>query len=270
MIGAEHSTRTPRQRNARRPNRKPASLLADLELRLTAYAGAAVAAGVSMAAMATPAEAKVVYTSANVDISRSYYRLDLNNDGIPDFLVSLGGDSIWSNARVACSPKNSNLLPPKGMTCNYYTNEIWGRGVASGRFVSALSAGVKVGPSKEYFQAAQYPFFARMGSIEAKVTSTGAFSATFGQWLETENRYLGLQFVVNGELHYGWARLNLGFVKGKLTARLTGYAYETIPDQPIITGNTGEAGPAALEPTTLGHLAAGASQIEAWRGEKKE
>ena len=57
------------------------------------------------------------------------------------------------------------VSPPKGETCNYLTDQIWGRGVVSGRFASALPAGFKVRANKWYFQAAKYPFFAVMGAI---------------------------------------------------------------------------------------------------------
>jgi hypothetical protein len=50
-----------------------------------------------------------------------------------------------------------------------------------------------------------------------------------------------------------------------ITAVLTGYAYETIPGKPIITGKTKGPDVVTLQPATLGHLATGASAIPAWR-----
>jgi hypothetical protein len=47
----------------------------------------------------------------------------------------------------------------------------------------------------------------------------------------------------------------------------TGYAYETVPNKPISTGKT--KGPDVVSsPASLGHLAAGAASIPAWRSEK--
>ena len=51
-------------------------------------------------------------------------------------------------------------------------------------------------------------------------------------------RYLGLKFLIRGKVHYGWARLNVTVGNSKITATLTGYAYETIPNNPIIAGKT--------------------------------
>jgi hypothetical protein len=82
---------------------------------------------------------------------------------------------------------------------------------------------------------------------------------------------LGLQFVITGKSHYGWARLNESCTvrapRGKgIKALLTGYAYETIPNKPIVTGKTKGPDVITLEPGSLGALAAGASRLH--RAEK--
>jgi hypothetical protein len=247
--------------------RKPVPLASELERRLTAYASAAIAAGASLAALVPLAEAEVVYTPANTVINGGL-KLDLNHDGTPDFAIGTGGFTTFNYINVACAAHVTYAGPPKGIVCNYLTNQVWGRGTDR-RFASALPAGVPIGPNKSYFQAAKYPFDASMGMVGCKCTTYGG-SLTRGQWLSTENRYLGLQFVINGEVHYGWARLNVGFTsQGKITATLTGYAYETIPNKPILTGKTSGPDVVQFEPATLGRLAKGASQIQAWRGSNR-
>jgi hypothetical protein len=62
---------------------------------------------------------------------------------------------------------------------------------------------------------------------------------------------LGLRFTIVGETHYGWARLST--VSGIF---LNGYAYETIPNKPIIAGKTH-----GKDEATLGRLAQGASGV---------
>lgn len=245
------------------------ALVAELERLLAVYTGAAVAAGVSLAALAVPAEAKIVYTPANVSTPLS---LDLNNDGFADFVIStIGfGQTAGGIMTIKCAGHAPEPAPPKGgFVCNYQTNQIWGRGMLSGRFASALPAGVPVGPNKSYFQAsAMYP---RSGVLMAEAASRHVSQEygtnTAGQWVNTESRYLGLQFVINGEVHYGWARLSVSVGDNlRPTGTLTGYAYETVPGKPIITGKTKGPDVVTLDPATLGHLAQGASQIQAWRG----
>jgi len=73
-----------------------------------------------------------------------------------------------------------------------------------------------------------------------------------------------LQFLIKGKVHYGWARLTVVNNHPGLAATLTGFAYETVPCKPIITGQTKESGE-IVQPARLGHLARGASAISAWR-----
>jgi hypothetical protein len=78
-----------------------------------------------------------------------------------------------------------------------------------------------------------------------------------------------MKFLVHGEAHYGWARLDVSFKKRRYNLRyqevLTGYAYETVPNKPIITGKTKGPDVVTVQPASLGHLANGASAITAWR-----
>jgi hypothetical protein len=255
----------PRRRKSR-GGQGPIRLTVGVEQRLVGYASAAAAAGVSLAAMATSAEAKIIYTPANMPIN-GYVSLDVNHDGIADILIRKVNYGNGSSLSAGCALHTTfQAGPPKGAACNYLTDQIWGRGVAR-RFASALPAGFKVRPSKAYFQAAKYPFFAVMGEIGA-----GAYehsSNSEGQWLYAKDRYLGLQFVIKGQVHYGWARFTVTFPPQPsrgILAILTGYAYETEPNTPIITGKTKGPDVVTLDPSTLGQLAAGASQIPAWRG----
>jgi len=91
--------------------------------------------------------------------------------------------------------------------------------------------------------------------------------STGGAWDNVANRYLGLKFKINGKFHYGWARLSVKFLKDQfdISTILTGYAYETVPNKPIIAGQTKGPDISAAQSARLGHLAAGASAIPAWR-----
>jgi hypothetical protein len=59
----------------------------------------------------------------------------------------------------------------------------------------------------------------------------------YGVWLGVSDGYLGLEFTLNGQIHYGWAEMSVGLKRGRLlTVTLTGFAYETIPGKAIKTG----------------------------------
>src|SRR5208337_3467742 len=81
----------------KRPARVPSKLSESVHHQLNAYALAAGAAGVSLLALADPAQAKIVYTPGDVtfggtpplyEAGRGSYYLDLNHDGFPDFVFS--------------------------------------------------------------------------------------------------------------------------------------------------------------------------------------
>jgi hypothetical protein len=105
--------------------------------------------------------------------------------------------------------------------------------------------------------------------VEAVFSSGDLSTSVFGRWPNVKDRYLGLEFKINGKIHYGWARLSVQVNKTKITATPTGYAYETIPNKPIAAGkehgaddtlelNTESLAGPASKPTTLGMLARGA------------
>jgi hypothetical protein len=214
--------------------RNPSSLNDRLDKRLLAYMAAASAAGVGVLAMIPSAEAKVVYTPANRTIV-SDSRLDLNNDGIPDYAFH----------------SNFNLCG----TCGYF--EI--QGLKFNKMMSAgnpLAAGISVGPD-EKFRAGE--------AMMIDWCSCSGNPGTGGPWLGVQNEYMGFEFNIKGAAHFGWARFSVTD-KGAIT--LTGYAYETVSLKPIVTGDTTgndadeesdeQSAPEGV-PQSLGRLALGAS-----------
>ena len=54
--------------------------------------------------------------------------------------------------------------------------------------------------------------------------------------------YVGLEFMVNGEAHYGCAQIQIdvscGITKGSMSTTLVGFAYDTVAGRSINTGQT--------------------------------
>jgi hypothetical protein len=252
-------------------DRRAFSFGAELEKRLSAYAAAAAAAGVSLLALAPPGEAKIVYTPAHISITVNGkpVPLDLNHDGVTDFLFS---NVFWVGS-------SGSLFQGVRAGANNPGNRMWGRGIfgkgwgshnrtCSSGFAAVLPGGFNVRPNDSYLQKSGCWVMAWQEEFYVH----GPYSLTFGQWLYTQNRYLGLKFVIGGQIHFGWARFSVTLLQGNrgriLQATLTGYAYETIPNKPIITGKTKGPDVITLEPASLGRLAQGASGISAWREKK--
>jgi hypothetical protein len=233
----------------RRSSRKPSNVPESLHQRLNSYALAASAAGVGMLALAQPAEAKIIYTPAHKRV-QFYHRLviDLNHDGVPDFALSEHVTSLTTYVGLSLDV----ITKPSG-------NKVVGKKI----YASDLRAGVKIDGSQ--------PFLSGVDAMAANFCTRTNQKCGFylGPWANggkgVRGRYLGLKFVVHGHTHYGWARFNVSVSLAKLSATLTGYAYETIPNKPIIAGKTHGKDVITVEPASLGHLARGASAIPAWR-----
>jgi hypothetical protein len=228
--------------------------------QLNMYALAAGAAGVGVLALAHPAEAKIVYTPAHVVLgarSNTPYYIDLNHDGVKDFVFL--HDYFYSST-TGFWGSFVQVTPYK-----FNGNRILGHGDAL-----ALRAGAKIGPSGRF---SHYGTLASgRGTGRSHSTKFYGFWANGGKGLR--DRYVGLKFAINGEAHYGWARVSVS--KFRFSAVLTGYAYETIADTPIKAGATsgtddGEPtasiGTHATELPTLGMLALGERGLSMWRRE---
>jgi hypothetical protein len=193
--------------------------------------------------LAQPAEARIVYTPANVNIPlNTVLPIDLNHDGISDFkLVNfyISGSGYPGGALVVDPKRRANEVWVGKNTCTATT--------CSGLWAAALPKGTKVGPKGRFVP--DYPSGEVMVSSDIKYYPHGLW---FGV-----TRYLGLKFVIKGTTHYGWARLTVSMKNFKASATLKGYAYETIPDKPILAGAT--KGPDKQAAGSLDALAAGAA-----------
>jgi hypothetical protein len=225
------------------PQRLPVLLPDLLHRRLHAYGLAASAA--SLLALPQMAEGKIVYTPANQLIGpNGIYGLDLNLDGKLDFLILQ-----WIS--------NDNALLARAA---------YGNGVQGGNYGSALSHGAKIGGSQQFSPSG---YFGRLMVSVGYNSETGKRFVR-GPWENVDKRYLGLKFKIGKTTHYGWARLDVQVVDKSITATLTGYAYQTIAEKPILAGAKGlharadQAGITRRRPPqpnlSLGNLALGAAR----------
>jgi hypothetical protein len=232
-------------------SRKTIKISDCLDRQLNTYALLASAAGVSVLALAGTSEARVVYTETH-QVTRAGVPLyiDLNHDGVKDFVLRTtiyAGSSYFEEG-----------LDPSG----YRKNAVAGRRFShSGYFfsaASALPAGARIGPERKF--PVRFPFMA-----EELFDGVGSQYSDLGLWAGkgkgVRDRYLGLKFIIHGKVHYGWARLSVTLAHRRqyddVSATLTGYAYETVPDKAIVTGRITGPDVITVQPETLGELALG-------------
>lgn len=238
-------------------SRKTVKLQPSLHSDLARYALAAGTAGVSMLALAAPADAQIVYTPAHEMIGRNgRISIDFNHDGTTDVLIR----EIQCSAGTFFRANSLQAVPAPG-----------GGGILLNPFgggAAAMPAGAEIGNGGRFYSR---------GVVMANWTLYGAYY--FGLWAYgPTSAYLGIQFSLDGENHYGWARMKVSYsyLNKDIVALLTGYAYETQPDTPIPAGEEGENGADASVPSremsplprptakaigTLGSLALGAERL---------
>jgi len=224
-----------------RGNRPIARLNRKLDRNLLSYAAVASAAGVGVLALSA-AEAEIIYTPAHKHLRiNKMLSLDLNHDGIVDFTFN-DTHGTWDGVLT--------IFP------NRSANEIWGSKThfQSRAAASALPRGTRVGPKGKFFPGEKLMASTFYESTGARP----ALTSCVGPWGSASDRFLGLKFIIKGKPHYGWARLSVSCFEREIKATLTGYAYQTIPNQEIITGRTKGASGVTI-PRSLGSLARGVS-----------
>jgi hypothetical protein len=245
------------KQNRKQP-RQSADLSEALSQRLNTYALAAGAAGVSLLALAQPAEAQVQFTTENIVMKRQSSIL-VDFDVVPEFI-------FYNNARPAALYSHLDVFPNGTAAV-----------VVSATYlhsVLALTKGSKIGSSKNF------------GSYVVSSLGPNMVFSGLGNWVNVKDRYVGLRFQLSDGTHYGWARFSVQVTGKKIIATFTGYAYEETANTPIIAGDTGissaktsahpqalldaplSLAPASQQPASLGMLALGAQGIPFWRKEQ--
>jgi hypothetical protein len=235
--------------SSEKANKRFVQVNPNLEKQLGAYAVAVGATAVAALAAAPPASAEVVYTPVNVTITTSY-PLDLNGDGTTDFTIIRCHcvDSHYSVLMLGLDGKGNAVRPP----------------VKAQGGAAALPAGAIIGKSQFFTTQTSYG-----GVAMAFGFTYGSSTFQGGAWLNANRKYLGLKFLIEGQIHYGWARLDVGsYKRNDKTVTLTGYAYETTSDHLIRAGQTNGADSENASPdddstpeSTLGALAIGTSRL---------
>jgi hypothetical protein len=244
---------------------REATLSETLERRLRSYSIAAAAAGVGMLALVQPAEAEVVIThkiiEVNTSTGQSTVSIDINHDGIADFKIAVFSSQFppdGNRGTATVTPLDSGAV-------------VGGPISGQGTYASALKRDVMIGPFKH--------FVAKRAIIQRGASSCTEFycgGGSYGNWVgDPPNRFLGVQFPIDGETHYGWVRMK---VLASAVIEIESYAYETEPDTPICAREvlpcpappdddaTEETGQNVGGPS-LGMLALGVDGLALWRRE---
>lgn len=163
--------------------------------------------------------AQIVYTNVNPDsiIDNKSYNLDLNNAGIADFIMI---DSSWQSCAPGqddveeITPLNNNavLSDSKNHPYALHVND-----TITSNSVSWLTSGNQI--------LAKF-------LVECLPRGGGFILHQSGHWFSTKERYLGLKLIKGINTYYGW----IGLLNTPVN--VTAYAFNSIPNQPILAGET--------------------------------
>jgi hypothetical protein len=194
----------------------------ELQKRLGKYTAAAAAL-----VGAAGANAQVVYTNVDPDLSvdaapgtPTLEGLDLNNDANPDFAL-FSQDTLANGSRFRFT-----LVAPYGTAAS--SNAIAGETPSGYDYALALNSGDMINATLNWI--------ATTNTMAYNVDSSNPYSEN---WNGVTDKYLGLKFVVAGNTHYGWARLDVDAIGDVWT--LKDYAFQSTPDSTILAGEGGPA-----------------------------
>lgn len=189
--------------------------------RLAAYS--AMAAAITASVGNTQAE--VIYTDID-DITLGVgdtLDLDIDSDGVFDFVFRggsvTGSGGTWSFVSVFGFAYTAGIGNAENQLMGY-TGSFYNYG-------SALDYGALIGPDGPWLN---YPSLSN-----SAVLGSNYYGVTYGQFPGLGERYLGFQFTVLGNIHYGWMRLEADV--DPCYIKLYDFAYESNPGQPIEAGS---------------------------------
>ncbi len=181
------------------------------------------------------ANAQIIYTDVipdtTINTNGGVYALDLNNDGTTDFNITYTTTSITQTCGgILHTSTNINIrITPLG------ANEV---GNWSPTHPSALLLNSNIDSSS----------FTWLNNANQILTSISWQCGTFGggqffwgasytgYWNGAVDKYIPLRLHVSSQKYYGWVRLDVA--TGALSFTVKDYAYNSIPNQPILAGQT--------------------------------
>ena len=231
-----------------------------LEQRTKSYSMAAAAAGVSLLALAAPAEGKVVITTHISIPVTGTVTIDFNHDGVADLELMMCG---YSDGRFKCGS-----AAPLGFYSTYLSARPFnGGGVLEKKQTGLASNLARSAP------IGQSGYFGKYGLLARRAGTAYTTATRLGNWGSGQpNHFLGVKIIIHGTTHYGWVRVTVKNPTGRgpITATITEYGYETIANKKVLAGlasNNAKVIPEKASGGSLGMLALGAEGLPMWRRE---
>lgn len=171
-------------------------------------------------------DAQIVYTDIVPDSAYTLTRwgthtfnLDLNGDSTTDFLIKVSAPrprypESPSSRSVSITPQENNAFITRPANT-----------------VKKLVPGDVIGSSQSWHNTTfQYLRFNQTAfSFPPVITNTG-------EWDNVVDGFVGLRLISGGQTYYGWVRMDVSVGTSGASMTIKDYAYNSIPNQPILAG----------------------------------
>jgi len=218
---------------------KPAVVSDTLLRQINTYALAAGAAGVAALACAPQAEAAPVCKTLSISISATN-TIPFNPAGekFPPFQIAQTTFNTVTSGYGALSVWNRGFFTPNSKRANVL--------LGKSNFPAAVASGASIGPGGDFGKGASYGLLFTYGIGSPGNRRHGTLNNHFGNLKLRVTNLVGFQFSQNGNVHFGWARLQITLQKagrGKAsTIHYLGWGYESTPDTAIAAGSCSAEG----------------------------
>ncbi|MBK9643390.1 MAG: T9SS type A sorting domain-containing protein [Saprospiraceae bacterium] len=177
---------------------------------------------VTVLMLSVSANAQIVYTDVNPDttIANRIYYLDLNNDGTTDDSIRLFVSRPYIGE---CRGSKVSIFALNGNT------------VSGSTYPLAMNIKDTISSALTWSASGDLRYI-RSGD------PTSCPNDTLGYWTNAKDYYLGLKLIVGTYTYYGWLRMQITVDPLYASGIIKDYAYNSIPNQPILAGQTSVTG----------------------------
>jgi hypothetical protein len=177
------------------------------------------------------ANAQIVYTDVNPDstmychvpfgsVTKSY-NLDLNNDANNDFILTA---NVWCWGMGAEAEASARITPQVNNA--FITTTL--------NTVKKLALGDTISSSQAWHDTT----FQYLKKWHLQPSVPNPIITDTGEWDTVVDGYIGLQLINAGQTYYGWVRMDVTVNVSTASITIKDYAYNSIPNQPILAGQT--------------------------------